>query len=97
MVKKSIGIIEVVGTVTATTCIDAMVKTAYVEVRHIERIGSGLVTVIIEGDLASVQVAVEAGEEMAARFGEIIATRVIAKPYEGLESLITPKSIEREE
>lgn len=90
MIKKSIGIIEVVGIVTAAACIDAMTKTAYVEVSNLERIGSGLITIIIEGDLASVQVAIEAGEEMATRFGEMIATRVIARPYEGLDSLLTP-------
>ena len=87
---RSLGIIEVVGLVTATACIDAMVKSAYVEVYNIKRTGSGMITVLIQGDLASVKEAIEIGESVAYRYGELIATRVIARPYEGLECLIEP-------
>ncbi|MFD2445383.1 BMC domain-containing protein [Bacillus sp. CGMCC 1.16607] len=93
MVNQSIGILEVVGFVTATACIDAMVKSAYIEVFNVERVGSGLVTIMIQGDLASIKEALEVGAEVAGRFGELIAVRAIARPYEGLEKLIAPKEV----
>lgn len=89
--NQSLGIIEVVGLVTATACIDAIIKSAYVEVYNIKRTGSGMITVIIKGDLASVKEGLEIGAEVAHRFGELVALRVIARPYEGLVNLIAPE------
>jgi ethanolamine utilization protein EutM len=89
-VKQSIGIIEVVGNVTALSCADRMVKSSYVEIHSIKRIGTGMVAVIIRGDLASVQHAIEVGQEAASEHGEIVAARVIPRPYEGLEKLLDP-------
>lgn len=88
---RSLGIIEVVGMVTATACIDAMVKSAYVEVTKVERVGSGFLAVIIKGDLASVQVAIEIGAETAQSHGQLIAYRVIPRPYDGLEKMTAPE------
>lgn len=84
---RSLGIIEVVGMVTATASIDAMIKSAFIEVKKIDRIGSGYITIMIEGDLASVQVAIEVGREVAQCHGELVAYRVIPRPYEGLDKL----------
>ncbi|WNF38843.1 BMC domain-containing protein [Bacillaceae bacterium IKA-2] len=89
--NQSLGIIEVVGMVTAMACIDAMVKSAYVEVTKIERVGSGFIAIMIEGDLASVQVALEIGAETVQCHGELVAAKVIARPYEGLEKLTAPE------
>lgn len=89
--NRSLGLIEVVGLVTATACIDAMVKSAYVEVFNINRTGAGMITVMIQGDLASVKEALEIGESVAHQYGEIVAVRAIARPYEGLENLIGPQ------
>lgn len=85
--KQSLGIIEVVGNVNALSCADRMVKSAFVEVESIKRIGTGMVSIIIRGDLASVQHAVEVGQEAASEHGDLIAARVIPRPYEGLEKL----------
>lgn len=85
--KHSLGIIEVVGNVNALTCADRMIKSAYIEIASIKRIGTGMVSIIIRGDLASVQHAIEVGQETAAEYGELIAARVIPRPYEGLEKL----------
>jgi len=88
VMNRSLGIIEVIGLVTATACIDAMIKSAYVEVFNIKRTGSGMITVIIQGDLASIKEALEVGQSVAYRHGELIAVRSIARPYDGLESII---------
>lgn len=93
--NKSIGIIEVVGMVTALACVDVLVKSAFVEVETISRVGSGLLAVIFKGDLASVQHAIEIGNEEAARHGELVASRVIARPYDRLDELIKPKQNNR--
>lgn len=87
----SLGIIEVKGIVTATSCIDAMVKSSFVEINNIERVGSGLIAIMIAGDVASVQVALEIGAEEALKHGEIIGIKVIPKPAEGLAHLFSNK------
>ena len=89
--NRSLGILEVTGTVTAAACIDAMVKSAFVEVYSIKKVGSGLVAIMIKGDLASVNAALEVGAETASRYGELAAFRTIARPYEGLEAIIAPE------
>ncbi len=88
--NRSLGIIEVRGVVPATSCIDAMVKSAYVRISHIDRVGSGLIAIIIEGDVASVQIALEIGQEAAEKHGEVVAVKVIAKPADDLDSFISP-------
>ncbi|WP_210366212.1 BMC domain-containing protein [Bacillus sp. REN3] len=88
--KQSIGILEVVGNVTALSCADKMVKSSYVEIRSIKRIGTGMIAVIIRGDLASVQHAIAVGQEAAGEHGELVAAKVIPRPYEGLGKLINP-------
>jgi microcompartment protein CcmL/EutN len=77
---KSIGIIETLGYTAALTAADMMVKMAYVEVVSIERTGSGLVTIIIEGDIDSVKMALEVGTETAQKCGELVGVHSIAKP-----------------
>ncbi|RCW71934.1 BMC domain-containing protein [Saliterribacillus persicus] len=88
---RSIGLIEVAGMTTAISSVDAMVKGAYVEVVNIERIGSGLITIIISGDLASVQAAVEVGIEAASSHGEVFGFKVIPRPSESLYQLYDPE------
>lgn len=89
--KKSLGILEVKGMVTATACIDAMVKSSYIEIYHIERLGSGMITILIEGEVAAVNIALEIGAEEAFKHGELIATKTIAKPDQKLIRLFTQK------
>ncbi|KIL46684.1 hypothetical protein KP77_28110 [Jeotgalibacillus alimentarius] len=79
--KQSYGFLEVTGYAAALKCADIMIKTAYITISHMERIGSGLVTIMIEGDLASVQAAIEAGIESAE--SSLLTANVIARPYEG--------------
>lgn len=77
---KSMGIIETIGYTAALRAADMMVKMAYVDVVRMEKIGSGLVSTIIEGDIESVKVALEIGAEAAQCTGELVAVHAIAKP-----------------
>lgn len=80
----AIGMIETRGLVAAIEASDAMVKAADVELIGTEKIGSGLVTVMVKGDVGAVKAAVEAGSAVAQRLGEIVAVHVIPRPNPGI-------------
>lgn len=81
MVQKALGMIETRGLVAVTEAADAMLKAANVELVGTEKIGSGLVTVMVSGDVGAVKAAVEAGSAVASRLGEVVATHVIPRPH----------------
>jgi microcompartment protein CcmL/EutN len=81
MIERALGMIETCGLVGTTEAADAMVKTANVVVEQYETIGNGFTTTMVRGDLGSVQVAVEAGAEAAARVGELVSVHVIPRPH----------------
>jgi microcompartment protein CcmL/EutN len=74
------GLLEVHGLTAAIGAVDAMAKAAPIRVGPIQRIGGGLVTLVAEGDIASVQEAVEAGALRAATIGRVVARHVIGRP-----------------
>jgi ethanolamine utilization protein EutM len=86
MAERALGMIETCGLVGTTEAADAMVKTANVVVEQYETIGNGFTTTMIRGDLGSVQVAVEAGAEAAARVGELVSVHVIPRPHSEIEA-----------
>lgn len=85
---KALGIIETRGLVALIEATDAMIKSANVEVVGTEKIGSGLVSVVVQGEVGAVKAAVEAGAESAQRLGEVVAVHVIPRPSLGLEQLL---------
>ena len=88
MGREALGMIETRGLVAAIEAADAMLKAANVELVGTEKIGSGLVSVMVRGDVGAVKSAVEAGQANAARLGEIIATHVIPRPHNDVEKII---------
>lgn len=85
---KALGIIETRGLVAMIEATDAMVKSANVEILGTEKIGSGLVSVMVTGEVGAVKAAVEAGAESAQRLGEVVAVHVIARPSEEIKSVL---------
>lgn len=85
---KALGMIETRGLVASIEASDAMVKAADVKLVGTEKIGSGLVSVMVRGDVGAVKAAVEAGKQAAERLGEIFATHVIPAPHPDVEKLI---------
>ena len=67
---------------------DAMLKAADVELVGTEKIGSGLVTVMVQGDVGAVKAAVEAGQESASRIGELVAVHVIPRPHGSVGAIL---------
>ena len=88
MAQEALGMIETRGLVAAIEAADAMLKAANVELVGTEKIGSGLVSVMVRGDVGAVKAAVEAGSSSATRLGEIIATHVIPRPHTDVEKII---------
>ncbi|WNF38845.1 BMC domain-containing protein [Bacillaceae bacterium IKA-2] len=86
--SKSIGIIETRGLTAAIEAADAMLKAANVEIVGSEKIGSGLVSVIVQGEVGAVKAATEVGAEAAARVGEVVAVHVIPRPHSDVEKLL---------
>ena len=85
---KALGMIETRGLTAAIEAADTMLKSANVEVVGTEKIGSGLVTVVIQGEVGAVKAAVEAGVENAQRIGEIVAAHVIPRPNADLVKVL---------
>ncbi|MDZ5474060.1 BMC domain-containing protein [Bacillus sp. 31A1R] len=86
--NESLGIIETRGLTAAIEAADAMLKAANVEIVGSEKIGSGLVSVIIKGDVGAVKAATEVGSEAAQRVGELVAVHVIPRPHGDVKKLI---------
>ncbi len=86
--KESLGLVETKGFVAAIEAADAMLKAANVELVGTEKIGSGLVTVIVQGDVGAVKAATEVGAQAAARLGELVAVHVIPRPHSDIEKIL---------
>ena len=91
MSMEALGILEVKGLTALTEASDAMVKAARVTLVGFEQIGSGYVTALVRGDVASCKAATDAGAAAAERLGELVAVHVIPRPSEDLESIFPIK------
>jgi ethanolamine utilization protein EutM len=86
--KPALGMVETRGLVALFEAVDAMLKAATVEFKSWEPVGSGLVTAFVEGDMAAVKSATDAGAEAAARVGEVVSVQVITRPHDDLAHLL---------
>ena len=90
--KEALGLVETRGFVGAIEAADAMVKAANVRLVGKEKTGSGLVTVMVRGDVGAVKAATEAGAEAARRVGELVSVHVIPRPHADVEELLKEKA-----
>jgi carbon dioxide concentrating mechanism protein CcmO len=88
--KQALGMIETKGMVALIEATDAMLKAANVTFSGWEKVGSGLVTVFIEGDVAAAKAATDAGAAAARRVGELSSVQVIARPHDELAPFYQP-------
>lgn len=88
MAQEALGMIETRGLVASIEAADTMLKAANVVLVGTEKIGSGLVTVMVRGDVGAVKSAVESGAEAAGRLGELVATHVIPRPHSDVEKIL---------
>ena len=88
MSKEALGMIETRGLTAAIEAADSMVKAAEVVLIGTEKIGSGLVSVMVRGDVGAVKAATEAGAASAQRLGELVAVHVIPRPHGDVEKIL---------
>lgn len=89
---EALGLIETKGLVCLIEASDAMLKAANVKLVGWTKIGSGMVTALVSGDVAAVRAAVDAGVAAAQRIGEVVSSSVIPRPHEEIGvALPTPK------
>ena len=92
MSNEALGMVETKGLVGAIEAADAMTKAANVVLIGYEKIGSGLVTVMVRGDVGAVKASVDAGAAAAANVGEVISRHVIPRPHTDVEKIL-PKTL----
>ena len=91
MNSDALGMVETKGLVGAIEAADAMVKAANVTLCGYEKIGSGLVTVMVRGDVGAVKAATDAGAAAARAVVEVVSLHVIPRPHMDTEKIIPKK------
>ena len=89
---EALGMIETKGLVGAIEAADAMTKSANVTLMGYEKIGSGLVTVMVRGDVGAVKAATDAGAAAAEKVGELISVHVIPRPHAEVDGILPHRS-----
>jgi len=85
---EALGLIETRGLVGAIEAADAMVKAANVVLVGYERVGAGLITVMVRGDVGATKAATDAGAAAARNVGELISVHVIPRPHSEIEKVL---------
>ena len=88
MALQALGMVETRGLVGLVEASDAMCKAAAVELVGWDRVGGGMVTAFVRGDVAAVKAAVDAGAAAAAKVGEVVSVHIIPRPHNDLEQAI---------
>lgn len=87
---EALGMIECKGFISLVEATDAMMKAANVEFIGWDKVGSGLVSAFVTGDVAAVKAATDAGASAAGRIGEVVSVQVIPRPHEDLGTVLPP-------
>ncbi len=87
-INEALGMIETKGFVSLVEAVDAMMKAANVQFLGWDKVGSGLVSAFVSGDVAAVKAATDAGAAAAGRVGEVVSVQVIARPHEDLSKVL---------
>ena len=88
--NDALGMIETKGFIALVEATDAMLKAANVEFYGWDKVGSGLVSAFVTGDVAAVKAATDAGAAAAGRIGEVVAVQVIPRPHDDLGIVLPP-------
>jgi ethanolamine utilization protein EutM len=87
-VNEALGMIETKGFIALIEATDAMMKAANVQFLGWDKVGSGLVSAFVSGDVAAVKAATDAGAAAAGRIGEVVSVQVIARPHDDLNKIL---------
>ena len=92
MAGQALGMIETKGLTAQFEATDAMLKAANVEFVGWDKVGSGLVSAFVTGDVAAVKAATDAGAAAGGRLGEVVSVQVIPRPHEDLDVVLPPST-----
>jgi ethanolamine utilization protein EutM len=92
---EALGMLEAKGFITLFEAADAMVKAANVDIIGWDKVGSGLVSVFITGDVAAVKAATDAGATAGGRVGEIVSVQVIPRPHDDINKVLPPRFVKK--
>lgn len=87
-INEALGMIETKGLVALVEASDAMMKAANVQFLGWDKVGSGLVSAFVSGDVAAVKAATDAGAAAAGRIGEVVSVQVIPRPHDDLSKVM---------
>ena len=88
MAHAAIGMVETKGVVALIEASDAMLKAANVDMIGWDKVGAGLVTSFVTGDVAAVKAAIDAGAAAAGKVGELLGVHIIARPHDELTQVL---------
>jgi ethanolamine utilization protein EutM len=88
--NEALGMIETKGFIALVEATDAMLKAANVDFLGWDKVGSGLVSAFVTGDVAAVKAATDAGAAAAGRIGEVVSVQVIPRPHDDLNVVLPP-------
>ncbi len=88
MAQQALGMVETKGIVSLIEATDAMCKAANVSMIGWDKVGAGMVTGFVSGDVAAVKAAVDAGAAAAGRIGEVVGVHIIPRPHDELGALL---------
>ncbi|MFZ5967518.1 MAG: BMC domain-containing protein [Bacillota bacterium] len=86
--KQALGIFEIRSLAAAIEAADAMVKAANVKIADFNYVGSGVISVLVEGEVAAVKAAVESARQSAGQMAEIISINVIPRPHDEVSKIL---------
>lgn len=86
--QEALGMIETKGFIALVEATDAMMKAANVKFKGWDKVGSGLVSAFVTGDVAAVKAATDAGASAASRVGEVVSVQVIPRPHDDLPAIL---------
>ena len=89
---KALGMIELYGYLAAVEALDSALKAANVSSLGATKVGGGLVTVMVEGDVGAVKASMDAAASAAERVGEVISVHVIPRPHESVGEMLKPST-----
>lgn len=86
--QTALGMIETRGIVPSIEAADAMVKAANVTLIGQTKVGGGLVSVMVRGEVGAVKAATDAGASAANKVGEVVSVHLIPRPHDEVENLL---------
>ncbi len=85
---NALGLIEVIGYVAAIEAGDVCVKSANVNIVGLNKVGAGIVTLVVTGDVGAVKSAVEVADLAASKIGEVRSTHVIPRIHQDVSNIL---------